>query len=573
MRLRVSGGGVARCCLLLGLVLTGCTAGSSGSNSVSGPVCTAAVETPDGMVGDIACVSAAKGGELRLTGSLSGGRLVIPPGALDNDTRVGVFHPSHPTEGVHRLIFEPEGLEFRTPARLTVPIQYLGDGRRPPLQAMQGSAANPVVDVGGEQHSWAPIPGATLDDATREFSGDVQHFSEWYVLFGVQRTAYLVLDIPPTYLHPGDGLWVLTGGEPNWIPGHVAMINSVDPVTGKVTVIESTTGGGPVGNVNGVQINEFVDLKAGSNHVYMGARRPPGALYSDALREKSVLFARSFLGQPYSLFGFSSIKTSGWACTGLLESAWEAADDKGVGGTWDFLMTPVEMYERSVPIDEIELQPYEEFRMPVVPVGIHPDSDPNNPWFGGYYAAGEEFGDVAIYVDGMPDGASFEKDPDTVEHSWTFVWTPQISDIGKQFEITFHMEGTRVDEEGWGWDYDVTERLVLDVRGKVFHWDVYPVWLGSTADRYFAWAKVPEGYLPSPGELIDLGTMDVPVNPVFENQVYQDVWQDYQDETEKDWGCGFRVVRIDSPWEPSPDVPAQKWACWFDLVPRRYTGL
>ena len=177
-------------------------------------------------------VTPENGGTLSLPYSAGKGWLEIPPGAVDMETTIKVSTLNEVTPGAKLLSFEPEGLTFDKPVRLSVYYEPEDDGSPPLLSLIHISELNDVVDVGHELHNWAPLENIVLDEQANTISGEMQHFSSIYVSED-QRVAYLILDLPGKYLRPGDGLFVLSGERTSdlkgrWFPGHAGMVRSVN---------------------------------------------------------------------------------------------------------------------------------------------------------------------------------------------------------------------------------------------------------------------------------------------------------------------------------------------------------
>src|ERR1044071_62078 len=134
--------------LLLSMTLVGCAADESSSSSMLG----------------------AAGGSV----SSAGAQVVIPPGALGQDTPIAVAQtdagaPALP-QGVHAFgsifAFTPHGTSFATAVTMTVPFN--------PASVPPGATPK-LYKTNAAQSAWAEVPGATVDGNT--MSGQVTGFS------------------------------------------------------------------------------------------------------------------------------------------------------------------------------------------------------------------------------------------------------------------------------------------------------------------------------------------------------------------------------------------------------------
>lgn len=594
------------------LLLTGC--GDLGENV--GPGVESGVESlqpegsvsfPEGTTGNTVYIDAATGGVVSLPVEAGSVSLTIPPGALPSSMSISVYAPMEATPGRMHLGLEPSGLEFLEPVRLTVSLS--DDLTNYALTDMWHiSELNDLVDAGSEQHRWAPFDNIEVGTGGQTISGEMQHFSGAFVLLGIERTAYLVLDLPGKYLRPGDGLWVMSRPPTvgllsdidflyNWVPGHNAMVNSVHPDGAfPTTVIESTLDGGAAGNINGVQINPFDRFKVTAGHVYMGARRPRGPIFTDAERRAAVTFARSKLGNGYGILGAQG--TGLWTCTDLVEGAWDAAGRGVVArltpqqvfaaaagnptGAIDALFpSPVETFEATVPVRNITVKVGEEVRIPVYPVVVAPSSVSIDSKIG-YYLAGNAHITAAVNatatttVTGMPQGAIFSGVDDNHPYSaQSFIWTPQPSDAGSTILLDFKMTGS-VKKTGSAktHTFDITQTLDIHVLGDYAEIDVLPASRGTTGYTHYFDFAMPDGAVVGPASadhLIDKATGNYPVNPIFRDQVLDRFEEDWMNADSTHYGMSFHVSRLDNPFS-APPSGSHKWIYWIDYEVPWYTG-
>ncbi|MCZ6856418.1 MAG: hypothetical protein O7F70_00315 [Gemmatimonadetes bacterium] len=583
------------------LLLTGC--GELGENV--GPGVESGVESiqpgdsfsfPEGTTGNTVYIDAATGGVVSLPVEAGSVSLSIPPGALPSSMAISVYTLPEATPDRIHLAFEPTGLEFLEPVRLTVSLSDDLFTNSALINMWHISELNDPVDAGSEQHQWAPFTDVALDTGGRTISGEMRHFSTGFILLGIQRVAYLVLDLPGKYLRPGDGLFVMSEGWPktdnfryNWVPGHNGMVNSVHPDGAfPTTVIESTLDGGAAENIDGVQINDFLRFKRTAGHVYMGARRPRGPIFTDAERLAAVTFARSKLGAGYGPLG--ALGTGLWTCTDLLEGAWDAAGrgvvaiptpqqkwltlrEAGLVLADAFFPSPVEMFEATVPVRDITVRVGEEVRIPVYPVVIDPAA--NVVLETGYYLAGNRDVTVTMTVAGLPQGATFSgEDNNHVYRARSVVWTPQPSDAGSTILLDFNMTGTVATNWSGTHTFNVTQTLDIHVLGDYAELDVLPAGRGTTGYTHYFDFAMPDGAVVGPASadhLIDKATGNYPVNPIFRDQVIDRFEEGWMNADSTHYGMSFHVSRLDNPFS-APPSGSHKWIYWIDYEVPFYTG-
>lgn len=519
-------------------------------------------------------ISPEHGGVLKLPNSVGGGSLDIPPGAVDKKTKISVSALNQGIPGRVSLGFEPLGLTFNKPVRLSMHFKTNNSGDPRLLSFIHVSKQNEPIDAGHELHYWAPLENLEVDATSNTISGDMEHFSEVY-LTEDHRLAYLVLDIPGVFLRPGDGLFVLSGERTaeligKWSPGHAGMIRSVDRKLGKITVIESTINGGPKANVTGVQLNTFLSFKR-NGHLYMGARRPKGKIMSDGERITAIGFGDLQLGKPYRPWGTlpADIGT-GWICTGLLEGCWKEAN-RSTQGTLDFIPMPSEMYETTVPVSEISVKVGEEIRIPVYPVVVSHGAR----WTSHTYQTGVDVPEK-VSISGQPENAEWKEDLTHPYRARTLSWTPEPKDAGNSYTVAFKIAGSRFTTDG-NLSFDVTQELTIHVRGGHKYLSIYPAGRGETGLLYAYGLTIPQGAIidtPSTEHLIDVETGKHPVNPVFENQILENYREDWYNKEiyPNYYGPKFRIKRLDSPQNPTPSG-VRSWLYWIDFKVPWYDGL
>lgn len=560
------------------LVFTGCNTDMDSSPDDSTNL------VPDGMIGNTVFIDASSGGVVTLPVEAGGISLIIPPGALESSTDISVYTLPEATPGRIRLGFEPDGLEFLKPVRIKMSLsQELFDTYA--LSNMWNiSDLNELVDVGSEQHRWTPLANVVVDPSGETMTGEMQHFSTGFVLLGIQRVAYMVVDLPGKYLRPGDGLFVMSAGDANykyhWVPGHVGLINSVDPIFGNVMVIEATLGGGAAENINGVQTNPFLRFKRTAGHVYMGARRPAGKVFRDDQREKIVTFARGKLGTGYNLIGdalrFLDVPgITGWSCSSLVLAAWaEVGRNPLELVDLNFFPTPVEMFEATVPVSEISVKVGKEVKIPVYPVVIDKSSDIT--WSTGFYIAGNPTANAALFLGANPPESGWSVDNTHPYRARVFTWTPKPSDAGSTVTLNFEMRGSVALDAGYSKSYVAKQSLDIHVLGASTEIEIKPVGKGLTGLIYTHYFPMPDFAVvepSSPSHLFDKATGAYPVNPVFKDQVldrFDEGWLSPPARTH--YGMRLHISRNDNPFDPAPPG-SHTWIYWIDYDVSWYNGL
>jgi len=534
---------------------------------------------PDGMIGSTIVIDAL-GGEIAVPSQNGSVSLTIPPGALTSPTEITVFTPEQTSLNDIRLGFEPDGLEFLEPVRLNFSLSQELFTTYALTGLWNVSELNELVDRGSEEHRWDQLDNIEIDPSGQSISGEMDHFSTGLVLLGVQRVAYMVIDLPGKYLRPGDGLFVMSGNsdfEYDWVPGHVGIVNSVNPddgtLDGNLEVLESTLNGGVSEDINGVQLNPFLRFKRTSQHVYMGARRPtePWMTFSDTERESAVEFARNKLGWLYGYLG--GIDPNRWTCSELVEAAWDAAD-RGVFGLGDFFPSPVEMFEKTNYISEITVKVGEEVKIPIYPVVI--DKSSNTVTSTGFYIAGNPAANATMLLVGdTPEGSTWTVENTHVYRARVFTWTPKASDAGTTVTVNFQMTGSVDLNIGYSESYNINKHIDIHVRGDRTKITVNPVQMGQTGTLYTHFFPVPIGAELGPNSqdhLIDSATGAYPVNPIFPDQVldsYDEVW--LNPTTMTHYGVRFHISRLDNPFDPPPEG-SKAWYYSIDYKVPYYTG-
>lgn len=340
-------------------------------------------------------VSAATGGTV-----VSGdGRvtLSIPGGALDADREITltdfVFNADASGQEVREIVFEPAGLMLAMPGSVTVKFTQPEAVRDPMVFWLSGE--NAPLSLGSEVSQWRRVAAPTIDVAANTVSVPVKHFSLGSFISSIPNTvaqgvggtinylafadqAYLVFELPGTYLKKGDLLYTLSkadiGFGHTWIPGHTGLyLGNRNPgfnFNDGQTLIESTPADEGLKTADGVQygkldgLNGFKNLSG--NHIYIGARRPLFKL-TEAERTTIATWAVSKLGVPYSKVGGPFVATGspfgGLSCVGLTEGAYEAAGKSIVPALMEAVLWPLRQFAYTKPVDEVSLAAGDRFNM------------------------------------------------------------------------------------------------------------------------------------------------------------------------------------------------------------------
>ncbi|MGE0490019.1 MAG: hypothetical protein AB7S38_12505 [Vulcanimicrobiota bacterium] len=416
-------------------------------------------------------VVASQGGLVNLPDGVS---LLIPPGALPADLEISITMPSGQTLGANFLqyLFEPTGLVFNTPIFITLPFATLA--AKDILLSFNSSPVNPIVDTGSELTNWDfNFPAGTQSSGGVTYA--VNHFSWFMGLKATDLGLYLVTDIPPENLETGDILFVLSESDgKRWRPGHVAILlkegNDEAPLnTDPGRCIEMP--GGPC------TINSLEHIQFSDDHVYLGPRRHPEGL-TQSEQEQAAAFWLSKLGTQYAIIGDQGDDvipiTAGFSCVGLVDAGLRHIG-KGLAG-WiarQFVLTPLEYYQLTVPVTEMEVKVGKEFKMPVYGLVsfLGDDTLGNAPGL-------NLLGALGSYSRTLPyDIAPLQSPPGSVfvpaqlptssgggppnlgpaAPGYEFIWTPTPEQLGQIFELELLMVADR-----FNWQAINTETFLRD---------------------------------------------------------------------------------------------------------------
>jgi len=123
------------------------------------------------------------GGIVHFPSIAGNGYLQIPPGALDEPTRISIYALEESTPGRLHLGFEPSGLKFNIPVKLTIPYPLDDNESIPLIQFYHISEQNDLIDMGSEQLRWALYDNVILDEGAQTISGEMNHFSTNIIFF------------------------------------------------------------------------------------------------------------------------------------------------------------------------------------------------------------------------------------------------------------------------------------------------------------------------------------------------------------------------------------------------------
>ena len=106
------------------------------------------------------------GGTINVTG---GTKVIIPAGALDEETYITATVEVYKDEQKIHYIFEPEGIYFDEPVEIQIPWSYLKD--------YDGEIGLWYLDDNGE---WVLVEYAIIDTTKKKITAYIDHFSEYY---------------------------------------------------------------------------------------------------------------------------------------------------------------------------------------------------------------------------------------------------------------------------------------------------------------------------------------------------------------------------------------------------------
>jgi len=413
------------------------------------------IRPSDTIVGDVEGattvskhIRAEEGGTIEIPG---GATLEIPPGALEEDTEIHVTVPAGQDAASRDIFFllEPAELEFAVPVLLTFPYQDGPDGD-PLITVYQSSPLHPVLDLGSESTDWASVETTTRDEDANELTVSLAHFTFIYALVSVDDYAYLVIDMPPKYLKPGDMVFVLTSmsedpPKPCWAPGHPGIYEGYRSGPNNYSVIEATPpkvcrttfykeDKDNPGQEDKVQA-QFT-FKGQYGHLFMGPRRPDGGLTHDQ-REDLISWARDQIGTDYAMLGQGNLTNGSFSCVALCEAALDTVD----AGVLDWrnealAQTPLELYKATRPVNVLYEDVGVPIDIPIYGVTVHKDSPAWALVFRGWYQRDEDY---VITASDLPSGATFSGTPKGDYH---VRWTPQPEHAGQSFTILLNMTAT-----------------------------------------------------------------------------------------------------------------------------------
>ena len=397
-----------------------------------------------------AIIRAATGGTIQLPG---GAILDIPPNALAEDTTITVSTPKgqDKTQPIHQFKFEPEGLIFSKTAYLKVPYDE-SFNQNFTLTAWQFSElmAEKVSATERARGDVMRLIEHDLENNTVTLALD--HFTFVKIFYKVHDIAYLVVDIPPKYIKPGNLLFTMTDmtGGPSWYVGHVGVFTADNDVCSSNIsdeLIESTSTDDASISPSGVQLGQLREFKVENNHIYLGVMEPLEGELSDADRNGIVQYCRDNVGALYSSIGQGGQSgaegKASFSCVGLAEAAYESVG-KGLISAIDqfFVSSPADMYLASKPQSEIVVAAGDLVDITVAGVVVHPDSPYYSIGLDGYYCGsfpcqGAEAVTNLTMTAIMPSSATFRRQAS--RGSYRFLWQTTAADAGDVRVVTFEM--------------------------------------------------------------------------------------------------------------------------------------
>lgn len=424
-------------------------------------------------------VSASKGGIVQVP---DGAWLEVPPGALSHDTRIVIRIPNPPSGSFRTYQLEPAGTKFAKPVTLHIPYADHPSGREPVFTVLQGSETNPTVSATSELTNWQWADVVARDEDANVLSVGLSHFSFVFAINGVDDDAYLVLDLPWKYLHPGDVLVTLTtlalSDGPDWRPGHVGILSKVEggklAQSSMIEATPDTVRQSPVHKINNL---------SNDGHLYLGARQPPGPPLALTERQLMLGFLQQQLGKKYSVVGSGLFDEDTWSCVGLAEGAYDFID-RGVLSGWRqaTAAAPRELFAGTRPVTAIAERPEQPIQIPIYGVVVDPGSAIVMRSLRGHYQRTKLY-TVAMPDSGKPEGATLTGDAAT---GYVFSWTPTLEQAcdttpGKPpctpyaipFELTAYPDGLLT--PWFGGPVKITETLFVDVTGASRAFDLNPV--------------------------------------------------------------------------------------------------
>jgi len=229
-------------------------------------------------------------------------------------------------------------------------------------------------------------------------------------------------------------------------------------------------------------------------------------------------------------------------------------------------------FELTVPITEISVQVAEEVKIPVYPVVAELDAGFFNI-SQDHYKVGVDVSEV-VSVNGQPDKAEWKEDLTHPYRARTLTWTPEPKDAGDSDIINFQVSGSR--SYGlWTKNFNITQELIVHVRGAHKIIDVNPVQYGSSGSWIINLFPIPNGAIvsePSQDHLIDVETNNFPVNPIFKDQILDNFHEGWSESSPNYYGSWKHLERLDNPYS-DPPAETRQWIYWIDYEVPWYNGL
>jgi hypothetical protein len=359
-------------------------------------------------------------------------RFNIPPDALYEDTEITITKNRKNTH----FKFYPEGLKSKLNMSLIVPVveSMFDEGNRNKLITFYiYSDESPINDTISNKVKSERLYQSLVSDKNigQYIETDFRHFS--LIRSTIQDSAYISFFLPTKYLKKGDILFSLSAENYktneegfDWFPGHVGMvINSNEQGDNIIEAVPP--------KVRKANLEE--DFAFVKHHMYMGARRPKEFSINDKQRESIIKWALKQDGKEWSLLNnWEKNDFKEFSCVGLVEEAYNSIGKPVVGDnlfTIDYILRPLDMYDKTAPINEITEKIGNDIKFRVNPVFLNQDRQ----FYLDYRDLGKTPDGFKFTAVNLPENAYFNSDTGIFE--WEHI--PKFYK-GEKVEITFHLQ-------------------------------------------------------------------------------------------------------------------------------------
>lgn len=403
-----------------------------------------------------AVISRTTGGEITLP---DGEKLEIPAWALKEDLKISVkkegqtykFEPAGLIVNQELTFKIPVGNDLRSQAIGKHVVGYLYSDQSLTITTNSGKInADRLLMVDGDALA-----------STQELSVPLRHFSIFRL--SIQDRIYIPFELPAKYLQKGDIVFALSHENYqfcatcsdfytitpesqfsfDWFPGHAAVIASTkddlpcgqESMSKDCNILESTPPRVRVSNLS----RDFISP---TGHLFMGARRPKEFTITSSEGESIFNWANAQVGKQWTFLNDKAVFTgddySAFSCVGLVEASYKRGIGKGIiNDSWRWLqddgyVRPLDMYDRTKPVDEINVRSGERVSFKVNAVFLSQDK---KQYFDlrSKEKAGSEF---LLSAFGLPAGSVFNQE--TGEFSWDIPSTHE----GGAVKITFSVRNS-----------------------------------------------------------------------------------------------------------------------------------